>query len=45
MWSLTLREEYKMKVFENRVLKGIPETNSEEMTHTLEKNAQEEAVT
>jgi hypothetical protein len=30
-WSLTLREEYRLKVFENRVLRGAYETMRNEM--------------
>ena len=31
-WSLTLREEHRLGVFENRVLRGIFETESDEVT-------------
>jgi hypothetical protein len=31
-WSLTLREEYRLRVFENRVLRRIFEPKRDEMT-------------
>jgi hypothetical protein len=31
-WSLTLREEHRLKVFENKVLRKIFETKSDEVT-------------
>jgi hypothetical protein len=32
IWSLTLREEHRLRVFENRVLRGIFEPNRDEVT-------------
>ena len=31
-WSLTLKEEYRLRVFENRVLTRIPEPKRDEIT-------------
>jgi hypothetical protein len=38
-WSLTLREEYKLRVFEKRVLRRIFGPKRDEVTGGLEKNA------
>jgi hypothetical protein len=36
-WSLTLREEHRLRVFENRVLRRIFGTKRDEVTERLEK--------
>jgi hypothetical protein len=38
-WPLTLREEYRLRVFENRVLRRIFGPKSNEVTRVLEKTA------
>jgi hypothetical protein len=38
IWSLTLREERRLMVFENRVLRGIFGTKKDEVTRGVEKN-------
>jgi hypothetical protein len=38
-WSLTLREEHGLRVFENRVLKRIFGPKRDEVTGRLKKNA------
>jgi hypothetical protein len=38
-WSLTLREEHKLRVFENRVLKRIFGPKRDEVTGRMEKIA------
>jgi len=40
MWSLTLKEEHKLRVFENRVLNRIFGPKKEEVGWKLEKAAQ-----
>ena len=37
-WSLTLREERRLRVFENRVLRRVFGTEREEVKRGLEKN-------
>jgi hypothetical protein len=39
-WSLTLSEEHRLEVFENRVLKGIFEPKRGEVTAGMEEVAQ-----
>jgi len=41
-WSLTLREEYRVKVFENRVLRRITESKKDEETGEWRKLHNEE---
>jgi hypothetical protein len=38
-WSLTLREEHRLGVFENRVLRRIFEPKRDEVTGRMEKNS------
>jgi hypothetical protein len=38
-WSLTLREEYRLRVFENRVLRGIFRPIKDEIKGSMEKIA------
>jgi hypothetical protein len=38
-WSLTLREEHRLRVFENRVLRRIFGPKRDEVTGTMEKIA------
>jgi hypothetical protein len=38
-WTLTLREEHRLSVFENRVLRRISGQKSDEVTGILEKTA------
>jgi hypothetical protein len=39
IWSLTLREEHRLRVFENRVLRRIFGPKRDEVTRRLEKTA------
>jgi hypothetical protein len=39
-WSLTLREEHRLRMFENRVMRRIFGSKRDEMTGALEKTAQ-----
>jgi hypothetical protein len=41
-WSLTLREEHRLRVFENRVLRGIYEPKRDEVTGVWRKLHNEE---
>jgi hypothetical protein len=41
-WSLTLREEHRLRVFENRVLRRIFRTKTDEMTREWRKLHNEE---
>jgi hypothetical protein len=41
-WCLTLREEHRLRVFENRVLRGIFGTKREEMGGGWERTRNEE---
>jgi hypothetical protein len=41
-WSLTLREEYRLRVFENRVLKRLFEPKRDEVTGAWRKLHDEE---
>jgi hypothetical protein len=38
-WSLILREEYRLRVFENRLLRGIFRPKRDEATGRMEKTA------
>jgi hypothetical protein len=42
-WLLILREEYRLRVFENRVLRGIFRPNRDEVTARRGETAQREA--